>query len=101
MRAHVDISILTHDQAVGRVHGALEFSTLPRIGERVSFPLAIVEREGFSGQLTVEHVIHTPGPQSISMLLLSDVLASCRSQAELVGKSFESAYELSFDPYSE
>ena len=99
MRTDIDISILTRDQAIGRVHGTLDFPVLPRIGERVTFALPSIQSEGFNGQLTVEHVVHAPGLDSRPMLLLSDVVASSRAQAEIIAKSFERSYELTFDPY--
>jgi len=99
MLVDLDLSILTATSAVGRVHGPLELAVLPRIGERVAFPLAAVDAGGFTGQLTVEHVVHTPGADAKPMVLLSDVVASDKAEGNRLGRSFEKTYSLYFDPY--
>lgn len=99
MLADLDLSILTQTSAVGRFHGALEFAVLPRIGERVAFPLAAASGGGFSGQLTVEQVIHTPDADEKPIILLSDVVAMDDAEGKRLGSSFEKAYSLYFDPY--
>lgn len=99
MLVDLDLSILTATSAVGRVHGSLELAVLPRVGERVAFPLAAAGAGGFTGQLTVEHVIHTPGADAKPMVLLSDVIASDKTEGDRLGKSFENSYSLCFDPY--
>ena len=99
MLIDIDISLLTPNTAVGRIYGALEFPCLPRIGELVSLRVATSTEAGFDDQLTVEHVIHSPGANSRPMLSLSDLVANDVAHAKLLGEAFEVAYGLFFEQY--
>jgi hypothetical protein len=99
MLIEIDISLLTSSSAVGRVHGAIEFSCLPRVGELVSLPAAASVEAGFNGQLTVEHVIHSPGAETKPTLSLGDLVTNDAGQAMLLGALLERVYGLFFDPY--
>lgn len=100
MRVYVDISLFTPDTAIGRVSGAMEFPMLPRTGELVSLGRAVVPHAGFSGQLAVERVIHSPTESGQEpMLSLADVVLPTAEAAAAVGKSLELSYGLFFEPY--
>jgi hypothetical protein len=100
MRVFIDISLLTAASAVGRVSGAIEFPVLPRVGELVSLARGVVPSAGFSGQLAVEHVIHSPTESNQQpMLSLADVTLQNREAAIAVGKALELSYGLFFEPY--
>ena len=99
MLIDIDISLLTSKSAVGRVYGALEFPSLPRIGERVSLSVTGSSAVGFYDQLTVEHVVYVPGAGSKVMLSLSDIVANDEGQAKLLGEALEKTYGLFFEPY--
>lgn len=99
MLAEIDISLFTETSAVGRVSGQLEFGYLPRIGDTVSLAQAVVSQAGFSGHLTVEHVIHSPNSSIAPILSLSDVVASSQRAAESLGAAFAAKYGLFFEPY--
>jgi len=99
MQAEIDISLLTETSAVGRVSGQLEFVCLPRVGDTVSLSQAVIEQAGFSGHLTVEHVIHSPNSSIAPMLSLSDVVAVSEAAAKLLGATFAAKYGLFFELY--
>lgn len=101
MRIEVDFSLLTETSAVGRVSGPMEFSCLPRIGETISFRLAVDSASKFSGQLIVEQVIHLPNSNSSPLLSLSDVIAANEASGHALGNLFSEKYGLFFEPYAE
>lgn len=101
MHAEVDISLLTATSAVGRIHGSLEFTFLPRVGEVVSL-LEVADLEaGFNGHVVVEHVIRPANSTDAPMLSLSDIVATSEAAAKSLGAAFEAKYDLFFDPYDE
>jgi len=100
MRVFIDISLLTPSTAIGRVSGPMEFPSLPRAGELVSLNRAIVPNAGFSGQIAVEHVIHSPTESGHEpMLSLADIVSPTAEAAVSIGQALEQFYGLFFEPY--
>src|SRR5258706_10544098 len=103
MRIYVDFSVFTDSQAVGNVHGHLEFSVVPRQGELVSFEqpkesVAPIQLTGFAYQLGVEHVIHGARGGQVS-LSLADVVLGSRDDARRLFAYLADGFGLYADEY--
>ena len=100
MRLYIDVSLFTPASAVGRVSGAMDFPSLPRVGEIVSLAQAAVPGAEFSGQLAVTDVIHSPTSSGQEpMLSLADIVSPTEALAQAMGHSLEQSYGLFFEPY--
>ena len=105
VRIYIDFSVFTNDGAFGNVHGHMDPHVLPRKGETISFNnpkagVAPVLASGFSYQLTVEHVVHSPQNEAGSVsLALSDVVLTTVDEARSLARYFEEGFGLYVDEY--
>ncbi|WP_234086323.1 hypothetical protein [Azonexus sp. R2A61] len=100
MRVFIDISLLTPSTAIGRVSGPMDFPSLPRTGELVSLSSAVVPNAGFSGQIAVQQVIHSPTMSGQEpMLSLADIVSPTPEAAASIGQALEQFYGLFFEAY--
>lgn len=99
MSVHVDISVFTEQEAVGRVSGEIELPILPQIGDIVDFDTQgadVVRHKAAFGMdlISVTHrTIWTRSDLAIA-LTLSDITAKTKDDALQIMAFFEDCHDL-------
>jgi hypothetical protein len=103
VRLNIDFSVFLPTSSVGVVSGTLEFQTLPRVGETISFVrpkpgVLPVRVPGFAFLLKVEDVLHTanPGGELVS-LSLEDLTLEHMRDVDVLAQFLKDGFGLNFD----
>ncbi len=105
MKVSIDVGIFTPDAAIGLVSGERDLVAAPQTGNIVcpGRPAdGVLPVTGFSGHLTVKHVLFRPAEESSKSgvtILCEDVLADSRETAREIMSYLERGFDLFTDEF--
>jgi hypothetical protein len=103
MKVSIDVIVFTSDTAIGMVSGELDLVAVPQTGNIVCFSSpfeGVAHVGGFSGHLTVKHVLFRPAKDDSGVtIMFDDIVADSRETALEIMRYLEQGFGLFADEF--